>query len=164
MGSGAISLSIVQENKNANVYASDVSADAIQVAKLNMSAIGASSSRLEILEGNLFEAFSDNLKSRIDLVISNPPYIGLDEKNDVEESVLNYEPHLALFSGEQGDEIIDKIIKQSRDWLNDNGTLLMEISPRHEKHIREFVQQNGFSEVNFYNDLTNRLRFVSLSF
>src|SRR5690606_6604337 len=103
-GSGAIALSIAHENPVATVVGIDISSDALQVAQLNAIGVGSAATRVRFLHGDIYEPLEDNLRGKIHLIISNPPYIGYDEIDDLEDSVVEYEPRLALFSGDKGQD------------------------------------------------------------
>lgn len=141
-GSGAIALSIASEVKESNLIATDISEDALAVARLNAIGIGTASRRVSFLQGDLFDALDQSDENSFDLIITNPPYIGLDEKDSLENSVLMYEPELALFAGEQGDSIYRQILDGFQEWLKPNGRLILEIAPRHVEWLKEFVKLN----------------------
>ena len=162
-GSGAIALSIAQENKKTRVLAVDISLDAIEVAKLNGIAIGSPASRVQFFCSDLLAELPKFLKGKVDLIISNPPYIGLDEIDTLDNSVLENEPHLALFSGEKGDEHYKLIIEQSKQWLSPRSSLVLEIAPRHVDVIQKLAVENDFSSVEIIDDLTMRSRVAVLT-
>ena len=76
--------------------------------------------------------------------------------------VLDYEPHMALFADELGFEIYRKILDGSKKWLKTSGVVLFEISPRHKDSLFAQANELGFSEVNFYNDLTGTTRIAQI--
>ena len=162
-GSGAIAYSIANEVPNAKVYAADVSPEAVEVARLNGSAVGSAAARVEIVLSDLFAELPFSLKGNIDLIISNPPYIGLDEKEELDVSVLGFEPHLALFSGENGADHYERIISESIEWLKSGSKLVLEISPRHVSFIEAFSKSSGFSNCEIRNDLSGRERVAVLT-
>lgn len=162
-GSGAIALSIAHEVVDAHVYASDISSDAIDVARLNGVAVGSPARRVNYFCGDLFAPLPDSMKENIELIISNPPYIGEIEKSDLDASVLDHEPHLALFAGEFGTDVYKRIIEQSQEWLRENGVLVLEISQSTKDFVRQCAQDCGFTNIEFFNDLTGRDRVAVLS-
>ena len=106
VGSGIISTVLAQQLPKAKIIAVDISPDALKVARKNIEAFGLSG-RIELREGDLLEPITEE----IDILVSNPPYIAADE---LLESNLDYEPDLALFGGEIGDEIIQRLLDESR--------------------------------------------------
>lgn len=159
-GSGAIALSIAHEVRDSKVIGGDISSDAITVAKLNGIATGSAAARVEFIISDLFESFPSALKGKVDLVVSNPPYIGRDEAELVDESVIDNEPHDALFSGETGVDHYVAIISEAKEWLKQNGSLVLEISPRHVEFMEEEKVANGYSMLNIYKDLVDRERIA----
>lgn len=159
-GSGAIALSIANESPNAVVYASDISIDALNVAKLNAKATDISVSQISFFESNLFDQCPNKLHGEVDVIVSNPPYIGLDEIDSIESSVLNFEPRLALFSGEDGKDLYCRLISESKDWLKEDGRLVIEISPRHVEDMVEAKTDFGFSSLEIHKDLAGRDRIA----
>ena len=121
-GSGAIAVTLARELPQAEVHAVDLSPEALDVARLNAQRLGA----------QVQFAVSDVLASvprdaTFDFVVSNPPYVGLNEADKVQEVVKHYEPHMALFAGEDGLSVIRRLITQSHEALRTGGWLLMEI-------------------------------------
>jgi len=130
-GSGAVACSIAQEHPGARVYATDLSPLAVQTAHANAERLGLAD-RVEIFEGDLFAPFSDiqesaGLLGKVDLVISNPPYIPSADIPDLPEEVLGYEPHLALDGGPDGLSVARRIAEEARGWLRPGGMLAMEL-------------------------------------
>lgn len=121
-GSGAIAVSLARELPQAEVHAVDLSPDALAVARLNAERLGA---RVQF-------ALSDVLASverdgSFDFVVSNPPYVGLNEADKVQQVVRDHEPHLAVFAGVEGLDVIRRLIPQAHEALRPGGWLLMEI-------------------------------------
>lgn len=157
-GSGAISLSVATEIPNAVVYASDISFEALEVAKFNSRSLDLSTSRISFLKSDVFDEFPIELRGDVDVIISNPPYIGLDETDSIEKSVLYFEPHQALFSGEVGTDHYLQLISKSKDWLKRDGHLIVEISPRHVEFMVKAKAEFGFSSLEIFKDLAGRDR------
>jgi len=160
-GSGAIALSIAQEHSSANVVGVDISQDAIDVANLNLAAVGSAASRVSFLKvrpsfwGKLDTAF-------FDIIVSNPPYIGEDEKDLLPSQVLDFEPHIALFADDEGFAIYEQIIVEARNHLKGNGVLILEIAPRHVEKIKLCATEYGYSKVEIINDFAGRERVAKL--
>ena len=116
-GSGAIAIAL-KKHLNSNVTASDISLDALKLAKEN-----AKQNNVEItfIHSNIFE----NIKEKYDIIISNPPYIAYDEK--IDDIVKNNEPHLALYADDNGLYFYKEIIKKAKKYLNEKSILAFEI-------------------------------------
>jgi release factor glutamine methyltransferase len=120
-GSGAIAISLVKncQNGDAEVVASDISTDALEVASINCRK---NRTKVKLVESNLFE----NIEGVFDIIVSNPPYIETDTIEELDIDVQN-EPHLALDGGKDGLEFYRIIRKNIDKYLKKNGTLMMEI-------------------------------------
>jgi len=116
-GSGAIAVSLAHHLPNAQVVATDISEDALAVAKTNADKHGVTD-RIVWAQGDLFDALSqDHREAGFDYVLSNPPYISDEEWEAVEPNVKNYEPTLALRAGSDGMSIIGPLLEQAEQWL-----------------------------------------------
>ncbi len=162
-GSGAIALSIAHEVVNAHVYAVDISSDALDVARLNGSATGSAARRVDYFCGNLFEPLPQSMKGKVDLIISNPPYVSEEEMNGLDSSVLDYEPHLALFGGHDGTQFYAKIIHHAREWLRPRGHVVLEISPLVAEAVSTCASINDYNSVEIFQDFLGRDRVAILS-
>ena len=141
-GSGAIAITVALNSK-AVVSASDVSLDALNVALINALEKCAS---IEFIESNLFE----NIKDKYDFILINPPYIPSSVIETLEQEVKDYEPRLALDGGEDGMDIYRKIASEYKNYLNENGTLMLEIGVGQREQIEEL-----FGAVEFVKDYNN---------
>ena len=120
-GSGAIAIALKKEEERLKVYASDISREALDVAKINASNNDAD---ITFLEGSMLEPLKER-DIRLDILVSNPPYIPSVEK--IEDSVYDYEPHVALFGGEDGLKFYREIFENAKDVLKEKGMLFFEI-------------------------------------
>ncbi|MCK4704306.1 MAG: 50S ribosomal protein L3 N(5)-glutamine methyltransferase, partial [Gammaproteobacteria bacterium] len=121
-GSGCIAIACANAFENANVVASDISADALAVAEINRHNYGLED-RLELVQSDIFE----NVPNRqYDLIISNPPYISDQEMTELSDE-LKSEPALGLVAGELGLDIVIPMLKQAREFLSDKGILVIEV-------------------------------------
>lgn len=119
-GSGAIGVTIALENPNCSVVLSDISKKALHVAVENA----------KLLNANVMAVCSDvfdTIDDTFDIIVSNPPYISNDEIMDMDQSVLAFEPHLALFAANKGLAIYEKILKQAQRVLSLDGVIAFEI-------------------------------------
>lgn len=124
-GSGAIPIAIaVNEPRLPYIYACDVSPDALEVTRLNCARHGVED-RVRLLQGNLIEP----LPERLDILLANLPYVGTGEMNGMSSDVVAYEPHLALFSGPLGLDLLYRLCKDVHQsgTLKSGGILLLEI-------------------------------------
>jgi len=154
-GSGAIALSMATERVRTSVWATDAGEDALVVARANLVGIGRAAARVRVAAGSWFSALPPELRGRVDLVVSNPPYVADDAElpPDVEE----WEPVTALRSGPDGTDDLRLIIDDAPEWLVDGGTLVLELSPE-QGDAMAAVARERFAEVELASDLTGRVR------
>lgn len=160
-GSGAIALACAAELPidGTTVWASDVSPDAIAVARANAAGLGRAAANVRIVEGSWFGALPADLMGCVDVVVSNPPYIAAGDP-EVDPSVSDWEPHLALFSDTDGLGALRHIILSARDWLAADGVLLLEIGYRQGPEVRAMLEAAGYRDVAIRADLSGRDRFA----
>lgn len=158
-GSGVIGLSIASELGlgTARIWITDISEDALDVARANLSGIGRAAEFVRLLQGNWFEALPTLLRGAIDLIVCNPPYIA-DGDPEVETVVHRYEPHLALYSGPEGLNALSEIITNAPEWLVTGGWLVCEIGYRQGDQVSDLFVRAGFSEIEVFNDAMGRPR------
>ncbi len=123
-GSGAIALALAKELASAEIHATDISADAIEVAQANADRLNLTS-RIEFHRTDLLTGFPS---ASFDFVISNPPYVGDSEEDSVQLEVRKFEPRNAVFAGPMGLEVIERLILQAEMVLRPGGWLVFEIS------------------------------------
>ncbi|MCA1840683.1 MAG: peptide chain release factor N(5)-glutamine methyltransferase [Actinomycetota bacterium] len=157
-GSGAIALTIATEVEQARVYATEISEQAMHWARKNRDAYG--TARLELLMGDLFEPLPRSHRGCFDLVVANPPYLSEEEIELVPVDVREHEPRVATVSGQEGNEVTNRIIEEAPDWLKPHGWLVIETSPRLAPAVAR-VASELFTEVDVHKDLTGAERIVA---
>lgn len=160
-GSGAIGLSLVAELPldGTTVWLTDVSADAVDVARANAIGVGRLAVNVRFGVGSWFEALPDDLRGRLHLIVANPPYIAADDP-EVEPMVRDWEPAHALFAGADGLDAVRQIAADSADWLAPAGWLLLEIGHRQGPSVAALLADAGLQDVAIHQDLTGRDRFA----
>ena len=157
-GSGAIGLSVAVERERSSVWLTDASADALAVARSNLVGIGRAATRVQIVEGDWFEALPAHLVGGIDVIVSNPPYVA--DGDPLPEDVQRWEPAGALFAGSEGLDDLRRIVAEAPSWLAERGALVVELDPRQAGAVAGLAVDAGFSEVEVGRDLTGRDRLV----
>jgi len=158
-GSGAIALSLAKEGKVGAVWATDLSPDAIAVARANLAGLGGSAApRVRLEVGSWWEALPSDLKGRLDLVVSNPPYVSTAEMGELPEVVAGWEPHLALAAGPDGLDALEVIVRGAPKWLARPGRLVVELAPHQAAGVAALALEVGFDEVVVRADLAGRDR------
>jgi release factor glutamine methyltransferase len=156
-GSGCISITLALEISNATVFATDVSLDALAVATENALQLGAS---VEFLASDIKRGQIP--VGNIDVVVSNPPYIPMVEKETMRRNVLDFEPHLALFVEDEDPLFFYKIIvEKSQMVFSSTGLLAVEVNERFGNDVATLFKKNGFAEVLVVKDLYGKDRMVT---
>jgi len=152
-GSGAVGIALKTRHPNCHVSLSDLSADAVQCAKVNTQALGLS---MDCFTADLFEGLGC-----YDLVTVNPPYIAWDDP-EIDSSVRLYEPAIALFSNEQGLELIRRIVSDGINYLNPNGYLCLEHGHRQAHDVKAMAEESGWCSIQTHQDLAGRDRVTRM--
>ena len=155
-GSGCILLTLLAEMPEARGVGTDLSEDACRVAEDNMHALD-----LGERAANLRTSWAAGLEGQVDLVVSNPPYIGLDEMDGLSPEVHDHEPHMALTDGGDGLSAYREISQQAANLLRVGGRLIVEIGPTQADAVAQMFADNGFEKVRVIQDLDGRDRVVS---
>lgn len=161
-GSGAVGLSLLAESpvRDAVVWMTDVSPEALDVARANAAGLGIAGSGARFALGSWWDALPDDLRGRIDLVATNPPYVA-DDDPEVADDVRRWEPHGALFAGHDGLDAIRAITAGAGDWLAPGAMLITEIGHRQGSAVAGLFAAAGLAEVRVIADSAGRDRFVS---
>ena len=148
-GSGCIAISLAKNIPNATVFAIDVSAKALEVAKKNAEINNVS---VIFLEKNILE--TENILEQFDIIVSNPPYVRNLEKQEIKKNVLDNEPHLALFV-EDFDALVfyKKITSLAMKNLNQDGQLFFEINQYLGPEMFSLLNENGFASISLKKDI-----------
>jgi release factor glutamine methyltransferase len=154
-GSGSIALALAKELPHAQIFATERSAAALEIARANASRHQLES-RIRFFETDLLAGIEQNT---YDFVVSNPPYVGSSEEDEVQLEVRKFEPRGAVFAGPTGMEIIARLIPQAREVLKPGGWLIMEISAAIKGGVQELLK--SWDEVQITNDLQGIPRVVS---
>ena len=152
-GSGAIALALAREFSKAEIHATDISPAALEIATANAARMELSD-RVQFHQTNLL----DGLEGEFDLVVSNPPYVGESEEDQVQLEVRKFEPRNAVFAGPTGTEVIERLIPQALQVLRPGGWLVMEISGTIADEVRSLLK--SWDDVNIVPDLQGISRVV----
>lgn len=174
-GSFCIGLSIylhfLDRGVRLKLFASDISEEALVVAKKNLAYFRKTymetnnfdiSFDICLFSSNLFEDYSQYsicVNDKFDLIISNPPYVATKDKDGLSQEVLK-EPSIALFAGEDGLSIIENLVKEAPLFLKEGGVLFLEHGTGQGYDVRAIFEKNGFKEIETIKDLTARPRFT----
>lgn len=157
-GSGAIGLSVAVEVPTTQVWLADASPDALAVARANLAGVGRPGQRVRIAEGDWFEALPAELLGRVDVVVSNPPYVCSGDPLPAE--VRDWEPSAALVAGDDGLDDLSRIVADAPRWLARPGALVLECDPRQVGPLGDLLDDAGFGEADVIEDLAGRPRCI----
>ena len=157
IGTGSACIPIVlAKYKDAQIMALDISSDALSIAKENAKN---NNVNIHFIEHDIFNDI--DLKNSFDLIVSNPPYVLESEKTLMNNNVLDYEPHLALFVSDKDALIYYKrIIDFSKVHLQKEGLLFLEINEQKSVEIKELLENNGFENILIKKDMQGKNRMV----
>ena len=154
-GSGCILLSLLEENQKFSGIGIDVSKKAIDVAQKN-------SKNLNLIKrAKLYNRSLDKLFNfKFDLIVSNPPYINSNQIKNLSEDVRKYEPRIALDGGNDGLDVIKKVIYKSKNILKRKGILALEIGYGQFRKVSQILKSSGFKEKYLIKDYQNNIRCI----
>jgi release factor glutamine methyltransferase len=159
-GSGALGLALATELDGAEVWATDVSPQALAVARENLPTIGSAASRVYLVEGMWYEALPTGLRGRLRVIVSNPPYVTEAEFPGLPPDVRDHEPVGALVAGPTGRECLEHLVAGGLAWLAPAGALVLELAPEQAAVMTETAERAGYSEVSVHTDLAGRDRVL----
>ena len=155
-GSGAIAVTLACEWKEVHVTAVDISEDALSLAKINAEKFNVQN-KVHFLKSDWFET----VRGSFDLIISNPPYIGLVEQDEIATEVIKYDPEIALFAGRDGLEAYKRIIPNLAKFLNPGGLVVLETGASQSNQVKNMMNAVGFIDAKIVKDLSGKDRLVA---
>ena len=160
-GSGCVGLSIAHERRDVSVTATDVSPQALALAKKNAQDTNLDS-RVNLLSSDLFAEISKD--SLFDIIVSNPPYIPSAGMEELPAEIIDFEPELALHGGKDGLDFARRILDQAQEYLKEGGFVILELDSRNVHAARDYaVLLNTYKTIDVVCDLTGRDRFLIVS-
>jgi release factor glutamine methyltransferase len=157
-GSGAIALALASEVVTLEVWATDHSTDALDVARANLAGMGRAGTRVRLVHGDWFGALPEELRGAIGVIVSNPPYVATDD--ELPDEVKAWEPTEALLAGEDGLDEIRRIVADAPEWLARPGALVVEFAPHQALTVGALAYGAGFDDVMIGRDLSDRERYL----
>jgi len=157
-GSGVIALSLAIKFPKAEIFAVDISEDALTLARENANRLELTD-RIKFRKGDLLE----DLDERFDLIVANLPYVSMQDRQSLAREVL-HDPEVALFAGEKGDEIVRRLIEQAPTRLNAGGLLALEIGINQTEGLGDFLRQKNFHDIESKKDYSGITRFLLASY
>jgi len=158
-GSGCIGIAILKYIKNSHVTFAEINKNLTKQIKLNLKLNKINSKRYSVIRSDIFLSLKDQ---KFDYILANPPYISLKNKHLVQDSVYNYEPHLALFGGEDGLLYIRKFLKDARKYLKSNGKIYMEFDYLQKTDLEKLLKKLNYTNYKIYKDQFKKWRYVCI--
>ncbi|MGA8100668.1 MAG: peptide chain release factor N(5)-glutamine methyltransferase [Candidatus Acidiferrales bacterium] len=162
-GSGCIAVALAHELSHAEIFATDISPAALEVARRNATRHGVAD-RVHCTEGDLLQPVRSHLypPQFLDMVVSNPPYIGREQQAQLAREVCEHEPHTALFAGPTGCELYGRLIEETEEVLGENGIIVLELGCNSLQHVQSIFSAGvTWSDVAVENDLAGLARVIS---
>lgn len=156
-GTGALALALAAKWPDAEVWATDISEEALALAEENRTALGLSE-RVKLLQSDWFAALPPG--ERFDLIVANPPYLTAAEVAETQPEVQDHEPAIALSTAEDGMDALGALVNGARAWLAPGGLIAMETGIAQHPRLVEMFTGAGFGDIESRQDLTERDRFV----
>ena len=156
-GSGAIAVALAHALPQARITATDISAKALAIARRNAES-NQVADRIEFLKGDLLAPLAGR---KFSVIASNPPYVPLVDRDSLSVEVREHEPHQALFAGDNGLEIYERLIPGARECLHPGGWLVMEIGFGQQDAITRLLVKSGYANTTFLRDYQGIQRVVS---
>ncbi len=157
-GSGCIATTISLENLSTSIIATDISKEALSIAKENSQKF-----KVENIDFKIHDFLNTDINSTFDVVVSNPPYIGFDEMSGLQKEVQDYDPKIALTDNDDGLSFYRRFAELGTSLLNENGYMLLEFGGAHQVvAISEIFESHQFN-VKFHNDLQGDPRIVEVN-
>ncbi len=156
-GSGCIAISLAKMLADAQIFALDISEEALAVAKENAEI---NNVNINFIADDILN-LKNNIETKFDIIVSNPPYVRELEKAEMRDNVLKWEPHKALFVSDEDPLIFyRKILEFAKSHLKEKGKVWFEINEYLGKEMKRLCEESGFSNVNIYKDYKGKERFL----
>jgi len=161
-GSGCIGLAVL---KNCSKWAkmgifSDIDKGLVKQAKINLKLNQINPKKYRVLRSDIFQ----KIRGKYDYIFANPPYVGLDNRHLVQESVLDWEPLTAIFGGEDGLLYIRKFLKDAKKHLKKGGKIYLEFDHLRKTQIEKLLPQLGYKNFQFHKDQFGKWRWLNIDY
>jgi release factor glutamine methyltransferase len=158
-GSGAIALSLAAETDHGTVWATDISREALDVARANLAGLGGlAATRVRLVQGPWWDALPADLRGKVSLAVANPPYVPSPAMATLPPEVARWEPAVALDGGPDGLDPVRAILKDASEWLARPGLVVLEIGEGQAEQAGQLARAAGLDRVAVHADVAGRLR------
>ncbi|MFH1129619.1 MAG: HemK family protein methyltransferase [Patescibacteria group bacterium] len=162
-GSGCIGISILKHIENSKVDFIEIDKNLIKQIQLNLKLNKINPRKYKVIQSDIFRSFKDRiLGTRYNYIFANPPYVSIKNKHLIQKSVLDYEPHLALFGGEDGLLYIRKFLKDARKYLKPGGKIYMEFDCLQKMDLEKLLKELNYPNYKIYKDQFKKYRYICI--
>ncbi|MFA5080601.1 MAG: HemK family protein methyltransferase [Candidatus Paceibacterota bacterium] len=154
-GSGCIGIAVLK-NTDAFCDFGEINDNFLEQIRINIALNDINGDKYSVFKTDIFSG----INKKYDYILANPPYVAEKRINEVGKDVLAFEPKIALFSGEDGMNAIEKFLHEARNYLNDKGIIFLEFDPEQEKQIDYILKKEKYSNWKFFYDQFKLVRFV----
>jgi release factor glutamine methyltransferase len=159
-GSGCLAIALKNKMPNAEIWACDVSEEALNVARMNADALNAT---IDFIPLDFLDAEQRNQLPRVDIIVSNPPYIPERDKNEMKKNVIEFEPATALFVPNENSLVFyNSIADFGKEKLNKNGNIYVEIHESLGEQVKNLFQSKGYTSIELKKDLQGKDRMIKV--
>lgn len=158
-GSGCVGVAVAKNLPEALVDFADIDRAPAEQIKINLEANNIAQNRVRVFKSDIFNNIP---KFSYDAILANPPYIDPARVGLVQKSVLDWEPHRALFAPKSGMEAIEKFLRHAKDFLKERGIIYMEFDSLQKKQITAIVKKERYSSFEFSKDQFGKWRFAKI--
>lgn len=159
-GSGCVGIAVLKKIKNSQVDFCDADPRALRQIEKNLKINAIEKSRSRVYLSDIFQNLPQN--KLYDAILANPPYVDCDRISEVQKSVLDHEPHLALFSDKNGMAAIEKFLKQAKQRLDPIGVIYLEFDPKQVQPVERALKKEKYSAWKIFYDQFGRARFARI--
>jgi release factor glutamine methyltransferase len=162
-GSGCVGLAVIKHCTQTHVTFADDKEKCLKQIKKNLNINNIERKKVSIKKSDIF--FSLSSSARFDFILANPPYVPMEGKGSrVEVSTKKFEPAVALWSGDDGLDIIRRFLMEAKNYLAPGGEIWLEFGYGQKTKLEKIIQQNHYCQWNFHRDQFGRFRFVTITF
>ncbi len=162
-GSGCCGIAVLKNIPNSHCDFVDIEDNCLKQIRFNLKLNGINKKRYRIVKSNVFEKLlKPSFNSKYDMILANPPYISLGEKNKVQKSVLNFEPKQALFAKNNGLYFIKKFLSQAKNYLAPEGVIYLEFGYNQKKEVEKLLKKFWYKNFEFHKDQFNKWRWLKI--
>jgi release factor glutamine methyltransferase len=161
-GCGNIAIAIALRTENVKILATDISPEALEIAQTNLDTYN-SNEKIDLVCGDLFSPFQGGIyEGKIDIIISNPPYIPTSSLNKMPREVIEFQPRIALDAGPYGLDFYQRLVRDSGSMLKSGGILVFEVGEGQDKLVNRILSRHGgYEDIRYYKDQDGTIRVCS---